>query len=49
MREAIDWSFGLLSPPEQRLFQILGGFVGGWTLEGADLLWMTAAADAGSG
>jgi non-specific serine/threonine protein kinase len=31
--EALDWSYGLLDPAEQRLFRALGVFAGGFTLE----------------
>jgi predicted ATPase len=36
LRDAIDWSYGLLSATEQAAFRQLGVFVGGWTLEGAE-------------
>ncbi|MDQ4129454.1 MAG: adenylate/guanylate cyclase domain-containing protein [Actinomycetota bacterium] len=36
LREAIDWSYELLEPAEQRLFARLGVFVGGWSLEEAE-------------
>ena len=36
IRNAIDWSYGLLSPEEQRLFRRLAVFVNGWTLESAE-------------
>ncbi|HYF63653.1 MAG TPA: tetratricopeptide repeat protein [Herpetosiphonaceae bacterium] len=36
LRAAIDWSYSLMSPDEQRLFAELGAFVGGWTLEAAE-------------
>jgi predicted ATPase/class 3 adenylate cyclase/DNA-binding CsgD family transcriptional regulator len=36
LRAAIDWSYNLLSPSEQTLFQRLSVFVGGWTLEAAE-------------
>lgn len=36
MRDTIAWSYGLLSPPEQRLFRRLAIFVGGCTVEAAD-------------
>jgi predicted ATPase/class 3 adenylate cyclase len=36
LRAAIDWSYNLLSPTEQVLFQRLSVFVGGWSLEAAE-------------
>ena len=36
LRAAMDWSFDLLSPAEQRLFRRLSVFVGGCTLESAE-------------
>jgi predicted ATPase/class 3 adenylate cyclase/DNA-binding CsgD family transcriptional regulator len=36
LRAAIDWSYNLLSPAEQVLFQRLSVFVGGWRLEAAE-------------
>ncbi|WP_170928825.1 AAA family ATPase [Deinococcus hopiensis] len=35
LRATIDWSYALLSAPEQRLFARLGVFVGGWSYEAA--------------
>jgi predicted ATPase len=35
LQAAIDWSYDLLSPREQILFQRLSVFVNGWTLEAA--------------
>jgi len=34
----VDWSFSLLSAPEQRLFTRLAVFAGGWTLEAAEAI-----------
>ena len=36
LRDAIEWSYGLLSATEQAAFRQLGVFVGGWTLEAAE-------------
>ena len=36
LRAAIDWSYGLLDPPERILFSRLTIFSGGWTLEAAE-------------
>jgi non-specific serine/threonine protein kinase len=36
LHAAIDWSYALLSPAEQTLFQRLSVFVNGWTLEAAE-------------
>jgi predicted ATPase/transcriptional regulator with XRE-family HTH domain len=36
MRATIDWSYGLLSEPEQRLFERLAMFAGGCTLSAAE-------------
>jgi predicted ATPase/DNA-binding XRE family transcriptional regulator len=38
LNAAIDWSYQLLNPDEQTLFQRLGVFVGGWTLESAEAI-----------
>ncbi len=37
LRKALDWSYELLNPDEQRFFRILGVFVGSWTLEAAEV------------
>ena len=36
LRALVDWSYELLQPPEQLLFQRLGVFVGGFALEAAE-------------
>jgi predicted ATPase len=36
LRATIDWSYDLLNPPEQKLFQRLSVFVGGCTLEAVE-------------
>ena len=36
LRAAIDWSYGLLSPPERFLLHRLSAFAGGWRLEEAE-------------
>jgi predicted ATPase/DNA-binding winged helix-turn-helix (wHTH) protein len=33
LHDALDWSYGLLGAPEQRLFRSLGVFAGGFTLD----------------
>ncbi len=38
LRGTIEWSYDLLSEAEQRLFRRLGVFVGGWTLEAAEVV-----------
>ncbi|HLL51538.1 MAG TPA: AAA family ATPase, partial [Thermomicrobiales bacterium] len=38
MRDTIAWSYGLLSAPEQRLFRRLAIFVGGGTVEAAEVI-----------
>lgn len=38
LRAALDWSYGLLSSTEQRLFNRLSVFAGGWTLEAAEAI-----------
>ncbi len=45
MRATIDWSFNLLSPREQRLFERLAVFVDGCTLEGAEAVASDDALD----
>jgi predicted ATPase/class 3 adenylate cyclase/DNA-binding CsgD family transcriptional regulator len=36
LRALIDWSYDLLSPPEQTVFGRLSVFAGGWTLDAAE-------------
>jgi predicted ATPase/class 3 adenylate cyclase len=38
LRATLEWSFNLLSEPEQRLFSVLSVFAGGWSLENAQTL-----------
>ncbi len=45
MRATLDWSYGLLTPDQQRLFRLLGVFRGGATLEAVEAV--TAAAEDG--
>lgn len=45
MRAAIDWSIRLLEQEERDLLSQLGVFVGGWTLEAAEAVCGTGAAD----
>jgi non-specific serine/threonine protein kinase len=46
LRGALDWSYQLLSGPEQRLFERLGVFAGGWDLDAATVICSDAALDA---
>jgi len=39
LRAAIDWSYELLTPEEQRLFRCLSVFRGGFTLDAVQALW----------
>jgi non-specific serine/threonine protein kinase len=38
LRAALDWSYDLLGPPEQRLLDRLSVFSGGWTLAAAEVV-----------
>jgi predicted ATPase/predicted Ser/Thr protein kinase len=42
LRSTIDWSYDLLSPPDQRLFRRLSVFAGGCTLEAVEAVCNTA-------
>jgi len=41
LRKTIDWSYELLNAPEQKLFQRLSVFRGGWTIEAAEAVCNT--------
>src|SRR5580692_8917077 len=43
MRAVVDWSYGLLSPDEQRFFRALGIFAGGLNVEAAAAVAMDPA------
>jgi predicted ATPase/class 3 adenylate cyclase/DNA-binding CsgD family transcriptional regulator len=43
LRATIKWSYDLLSAQEQRLFRHLSVFVGGWTFEASEAVWMMAS------
>ena len=49
LRALIDWSYGLLSEEEQRLFRQLSVFAGSWTFEAAEAICTTPLAQAGRG
>src|SRR4029077_11963463 len=42
LRDAMDWSYGMLNATEQAAFRQLGVFVGGWALEGAEAVLQDA-------
>jgi len=39
LRDTIEWSYDLLTPPEQVLLRRLAVFAGGWTFEGVEAIW----------
>ena len=45
LRAAIDWSYELLDPEEQRLLRMLSVFRGGFTLEAVEALWAATSPD----
>jgi predicted ATPase/DNA-binding XRE family transcriptional regulator len=45
MRNALGWSYDLLSPPAQSLFRRLSVFAGGWDLEAAEAVGGSRALD----
>ena len=45
MRDAIGWSYQILSPSEQNLFRWLGVFAGGFTLEAIESITSSMAGD----
>jgi predicted ATPase/DNA-binding XRE family transcriptional regulator len=47
LRGTLDWSYDLLSPPEQQLFQCLAVFAGGWILETAEAVCALPTTDNG--
>src|SRR5215213_10289613 len=46
LRAALGWGYDLLSPPEQKLFERLSVFAGGWTLEAAEAVGVGEPVDA---
>ena len=46
LRATLDWSYGLLSEPEQTLLAQLSVFAGGWTLEAAEAVGADDRVDA---
>ncbi|HEV7664709.1 MAG TPA: LuxR C-terminal-related transcriptional regulator [Chloroflexota bacterium] len=47
LRATLEWSYGLLSDSEQRLFRRLSVFAGGWTLEAAEVVCATGGIQRG--
>jgi non-specific serine/threonine protein kinase len=45
LRQAVDWSYGLLSPPEKALFARLALFAGGFDVEAAEAVAPSAGSD----
>ncbi len=46
LREAIDWSYRLLTSADQAIFRQLGVFAGGWTLDAAEAVVQQSDPDA---
>src|SRR5262245_58119204 len=46
MPRALEWSYDLLTPSEQRLFRYLAVFVDGWTLEAVEAICAESSAQA---
>lgn len=44
LRAVVDWSYGLLTDPEQRFFAAVAVFVGGFTLDAAQSVWVAPGA-----
>lgn len=49
LRGAFDWSYDLLTPPEQRVFRRLAIFAGGWTLAAVEAIAVDVHPSAGAG
>ena len=47
LKEALDWSYDLLSEDEKKLFGRLSTFAGGWTLEAAEAVGAGGSVEAG--
>src|SRR5262249_54300308 len=47
LRATVEWSYGLLSESERRLFECLAAFAGRWTLDAAEAVCSGAGLEAG--
>src|SRR5581483_4858042 len=45
LEASVEWSYGLLTPPEQELLRRLSVFAGGFSLEGAEHVGASEAVD----